>query len=151
MTTDYVVEAEYHGGMHFSGTVGGHPYHMDYPLRPGDALAGPKPMEMLLASLASCAGGSTAALMRRSGQPMEGLTVTARARRRVEHPTVFTEIALEFVFHGALDTATVAKVLSQVESQICPIWAMLKPTTLITSSFRIVAGVPASEGAGASY
>ena len=64
MTTEYVVEAAYQGGMHFSGTIGGRACHMDYPLGPDDAMAGPRPMDMLLASLASCVGGSVAALMR---------------------------------------------------------------------------------------
>ncbi|MCK7469559.1 MAG: OsmC family protein [Desulfomicrobium escambiense] len=61
---------------------------------------GPKPMEMLLASLASCAGGSVVALLRRGGHQFEALTVTARGQRRSEHPTIFTEIALEFAFRG---------------------------------------------------
>ena len=120
---------------------------MDYPLVPQDQLAGPKPMEMLLASLASCAGGSVTALMRRSGQVVEGLRVTARGQRRTEHPTVFTEIALEFVFTGNLDSATVEEVLARAESRICPVWAMLKPATPIRSSFRIMAGASANADA----
>jgi putative redox protein len=139
VTNEYVVQAVHQGGMRFSGTIGEHSFRMDYPLKPGAEVAGPKPMEMLLASLASCAGGTVAALMRRSGQTVEGLTVTARGQRRVEHPTIFTSIDLEFVLRGSLDPATVTRVLEQAESQVCPVWAMLKPSTPISSSFRVAA------------
>lgn len=138
--TESIVHAVYRGGMHFSGSIGGHAYQMDYPVQPDQVVAGPKPMDMLLASLASCAGGSVAALMRRTGQPFDGLTVTARGQRRSEHPTVFTEIALEFTFEGDLDPAAVEKVVAQAESQICPVWAMLRPSTPIHSSCRITEG-----------
>jgi len=37
------------------------------------------------------------------GQPVRGIEVNARGQRRDEHPTVITEIALEFVVHGAGD------------------------------------------------
>jgi putative redox protein len=141
VTTEYVVEAVHRGGMHFSGAAGGYEFHMDYPIRDGDATAGAKPMEMLLASLASCAGGSLAALMRRAGQAFDGLTVTARGQRRSEHPTIFTEIALEVVVQGQVDPAVVQKVMAEAESRVCPIWAMLRASTPIASSFRIASGV----------
>ena len=66
------------------------------------------------------------------------VTVRARGQRRSEHPTVFTEIALEFVVHGDLQEPVVAEALEQSEARICPVWAMLKPGTPITSSFQVV-------------
>ena len=125
-------------GLRFVATAGSHSVTTDYPLKPDDADAGQRPLEMLLASLASCAGGALLVLLRRGGHAVGGLTVRARGRRRSEHPTVFTEIALEFVVCGNLDGSVVAEALAQSESRICPVWAMLKPTTPITSSFRIV-------------
>lgn len=136
----YVVEAVHQGGMHFMTRIGARSVSMDYPLTPGEAGAGPRPLEMLLASLASCAGGTVVALLRRAGQPVDGLTVSARGVRRSEHPTVFTEIALEFVIAGNVQPPAVAGVLQEAETRVCPVWAMLKPTTHITSSFRVTAG-----------
>ena len=57
MAVECIVRAVHRGGMHFTGVVGNHTFEMDYPLDPGVAGEGPKPMEMLLASLAACAGG----------------------------------------------------------------------------------------------
>jgi putative redox protein len=137
MNTEYTVEAVLQGGMHFVANIGKRSVSLDYPLAPGDAGAGPKPMEMLLASLASCAGGTVAALLRRAQQPFRGVTVRARGLRRSEHPTVFTEITLEFEVVGGVDSDTLAGVLKQAETCVCPVWAMLKPSTPIHSSFRI--------------
>jgi putative redox protein len=134
----YVVEAVHQRGMHFITRIGDRSVSMDYPLPPGESGAGPRPLEMLLASLASCAGGSVVVLMRRAGQPIDGLTVNARGVRRSEHPTVFTEIALEFLIAGPADAPTVEAVLQDAEARVCPVWAMLKTATPIRSSFRII-------------
>jgi putative redox protein len=134
---EYTVEAVHQQGLRFVVTAGPHSLTTDYPLTADDPGFGPRPLEMLLGSLASCAGGALIALLRRAGQPVGGLKVSARGQRRAEHPTVFTEIALEFVVCGRVDSTTVAKAIERSETTICPVWAMLKPTTPITSSFRI--------------
>ena len=143
MAVECIVRAVHRGGMHFTGVVGNHAFEMDYPLDPGVSGEGPKPMEMLLASLASCAGGSVVALLRRGGHQFEGLTVTARGQRRLEHPTVFTEIALEFAFRGSLDAAAVDRAVSQAETRVCPVWTMLKSSTPVRTSVQIGADIPA--------
>ena len=74
-------------------------------------------------------------------QPFTGLTVEARGQRRDEHPTVLTEIAVEFVITGAgTDPGKVAQALKMAEEQLCPVWAMLKGGTPITATFRIIEG-----------
>jgi putative redox protein len=107
----------------------------DYPLRADEVGSGPRPLELLLASLASCAGGSVIALLRRAGQPIGGLKVSARGQRRAEHPTLFTDITLEFIC-GNADPVAVAQAVEQSEAQICPVWAMLKQSTKITTAIR---------------
>jgi putative redox protein len=125
--------------MIFTAGNGKHTVTMDYPRETQEG-AGLRPLEMLLASLAACSGGTLAGLLRRMEQPLQGLEVNARGVRREEHPTVFAEIALEFVVRGAgVDSAAVARALAQAEERVCPVWAMLKGGTPITASFRIVA------------
>ncbi len=134
---EYTVEAVQQRAMQFVVSVGPHSVLTDYPLQPDEPGVGPRPLEMLLASLASCAGGSMVALLRRAGQQMTGLRVRARGRRRAEHPTVFTEISLEFVVCGSVDPTAVGKAMEQSEATICPVWAMLKPGTPITATYRM--------------
>ncbi len=140
MSTEYVVEAVHRQGMQFECSVGPHSVMLDYPLEPGDGGQGPRPLEMLLGSLAACLGGSMVALLRRAGQSFDSLTVRSCGCRRTEHPTVFTEIGLELVFRGNVNEEIVRRCLSQAEEQICPVWAMLRPGTPIGASFRIETG-----------
>ena len=138
MPRELRVRAVHQGGMHFLADTGEHSVHLDYPLQSG-ATAGLTPLEMLLASLAACAGGTLAMLLRRAEAAPTGLEVEARGIRRDEHPTVLTDVDLEFVVHGSgQDPEVVARSLRVAEEQLCPVWAMLKPGTTIRSSFRIV-------------
>jgi putative redox protein len=97
------------------------------------------PLRLLLASLAGCSGSSIAVLLRRDGQPLDRVEVRARGRRRDEHPTVITDIDLEFTVFGDVDPARVEHALRLSESTICPVWAMVKAGTPISSSFTVVA------------
>ena len=77
-------------------------------------------------------------LLRKLKQPAQGVDVNVRAVRRDQHPTLLTEIAMEFVVRGTgLDPAVVAQALAQSEDQICPVWNMLKGGTPIKTSLRI--------------
>jgi putative redox protein len=140
MPTELAVHAVHEGGMRFAVTAGEHSVTLDYPLRPDEAGAGATPLQSLLSSLAACSGSTLALVLRRMQQPLEGLEVYARGQRRDEHPTVLTEIALEFVLHGPdLDPDAVARALTMAENQLCPVWAMLKAGTPITASFCLAA------------
>ena len=140
MSSELTVCASHEGGMRFTVTTGEHTVTVDYPLRADETVAGATPLQLLLASLAACSGSTLALVLRRMQQPVEGLEVQARGLRRDEHPTVLTEIALEFEVRGAgVDAEAVQRALTVAENQLCPVWAMLKAGTPITASFRVVA------------
>jgi len=139
MPQELSVRAVRESGMCFTASTGEHSVCLDYPLSPGPT-GGPTPLEMLLSSLAVCAGSTLGLLLDRMKQPFTGLVVEAHAKRRDEHPSVLTEIALEFVIAGAgTKPDKVAQALYMAEEQLCPVWAMLKGGTPITTSFRIAA------------
>ncbi len=138
MPTELSVRAVRETGMCFTASTGQHSVCLDYPLGPG-ATAGPTPLEMLLTSLAVCAGSTVALVLERMKQPLAAMTVEAKGTRREEHPTVLTSIALEFGVAGAgLDADRVAQALAIAEGQLCPVWAMLKTGTPITATFHMV-------------
>lgn len=139
MTTELSVQAVHLGGMRVLARSGGHEVLTDYPLPAGQAVEGLTSLELLLASLATCAANSVMAILKgKLNQSVTGLTVQASGSRRDEHPTVLTQIALEFVIEGAVDSDAAAKALAVSEAQLCPVWNMLKPGTPITASFRVV-------------
>lgn len=141
MPSELAVHAVQQGPMEFAISDGEHAVTIDYPLPGSDGpMQGMTPLRLLLASLAGCSASSIAVLLRRDEQPVTGIEVTARGQRRDEHPTVITSINLEFVVHGAVDPARVEHALTLSEQTICPVWAMLKTGTPITSSFSVVVG-----------
>ena len=139
MTTELQVHAVHEGGMRFTASAGGHAVTLDYPFRLDEVGAGPTPLQMLLMSLAACSGSTVALVLERMKQPFAGLEVDARATRSDEHPTVLTEIALIFTIRGVeVQPETVQKALDIAETQLCPVWAMLKAGTPIAASYRLV-------------
>jgi putative redox protein len=140
MPTELSVHAVHRGGMRIDAAAGEHALEMDYPMPGGDgACAGLTPLQVLLASLAGCSGNTLALVLGRMQQPVEAIEVDARGRRRDEHPTVLTDIALEFVVRGkGVEPAAVGRALTMAEEQLCPVWAMLKPGVAIGAAFTAV-------------
>ena len=131
MPSELSVHAVSLGGMKVDATAGEHRVHMDYPLTPTEVPAGFTPMQLLLASVAGCGGSTVALLLCKMNQPLTGLEVNACGTRRDEHPTVFTEIRVEFVVRGSVDPAAVEHAIAKAE-EICPVWAMISGTPLKT-------------------
>lgn len=126
-------------GLIFDIQAGPHTLVSDYPLQPGGAGLGPRPLELLLGSLCACLGGSMVALLKKQGQGVEGLTVAAEALRRDTHPTVLESARVTVSVKGAgMDAAKAQLALKQSEELICPIWAMLKPGMALTVELRLV-------------
>jgi putative redox protein len=141
MPSEIRVETVHQGGMKFTTTARGHAVTTDYPIRPGDA--GMTPLELILAALASCAGSAVAVLLRKAEQPFQALSVETRGLRRDEHPTLLTEITLEYAIAGTpIDRAAVERAIALAEEKLCPVWALLEPGTKLTSSLRMVSPEP---------
>lgn len=143
MPTELRIHAVHESGLRMAADNGRFSVTTDYPVKPGAALAGFTPMELLLASLASCSGSVVASLLARLHQPVTGVEVNARGVRRDEHPTVFTSIALEFVVRGRGVSPGAIQRAIQHADRLCPVWAMLKGTP-ITTSFAMVDAEPAA-------
>jgi putative redox protein len=139
MTTELCVRAVQQGGMRVTAGDGAAEILMDYPMAAGEPAAGLTPLKTLLASLAACSANSVRLLLERKlGQTVTALEVNAHAKRRTEHPTILTEISLEFLLKGpSLDPQAVERAIAFSEQQLCPVWNMLKSATPITAAFRI--------------
>lgn len=135
MRTDLSVRAVHTGDMRVDVHIREHVLPMDYPASQG----ADTPLELLLASLAACAGNTlNLVLCRKMGVRVTSLEVEARAQRREQHPTVLT--AIELVYHLRCEGAgqdMVERALRIAEDQLCPVLAMLRPGTEIRSSWRM--------------
>ena len=136
MRTDLCVRAVQLGEMRVEVQVREHVLNLDYPAVSGKE---PTPLEMLLASLAACAANTLRlVLCRKMGVPVDSLEVEARAERRTEHPTVLTAIELVYHLRGeGLAAEMVDHAVRVAEDQLCPVLAMLRPGTEISSSWLV--------------
>jgi putative redox protein len=139
MSTELSAKVILQDKVRFTGYAGSQPpVAIDYVPPLGDR-AGLMPLELLLISLAGCSGQTVIGILRKMRQPVQGLEVHAWGQRREEHPTIFTSITLEFVVQGAdVDPAAVGRAIALSEERFCPVWAMLKAGTTITSSFKVI-------------
>jgi uncharacterized OsmC-like protein len=76
-------------------------------------------------------------ILKKMNQAVKGLKVEAHATRRREHPTVLTEISLEFTVKGPVVPDAVARAIKASEERLCPVWNMLKGNTPIRASFHV--------------
>lgn len=105
---------------------------------------GTKPMELLLVSLAGCAGQTVVSLLQKMRQDVRTFSIRARGVKQADHPRVFTKIRLEVEAAGpGLDRAVVEKALQMTEEKYCPVFAMLKKSVEIRATIAISAA-PAS-------
>ena len=134
MRADLNVRAVHRGGMRVDAHVREHVLPMDYPAEAGKS---PTPLEFLMASLAGCAAATlNLVLSKKMGIRIDALEVEVRAERRTEHPTVLTEMELVYHLGGAeVNPDTVDQALRIAEDQLCPVLAMLRPGTVIRSSW----------------
>ena len=137
MKTELTVRAIHQGGMQVLADNGDFQVKMDYPVKDGDPTVGPTPLTMLLASLAACSLNSVIVVLKKMQQPVTGMQVEAHAARKTEHPTVLSEISLQFLIEGNVDPAAVSRALQLSEERLCPVWNMLKSSTSIKASFQM--------------
>ncbi|WP_298267061.1 OsmC family protein [Geobacter sp.] len=116
----------------------GHEVQIDYfpPLGEDNGLTS---LELLMISLASCSGHTVLFLLRKMGKTVEDVAVNAIGNRRMdEHPTVITDIELQFDLKGdKLDAPSVERAIRLSEETYCPVWAMLKSSVALSWKYSI--------------
>lgn len=139
MAKEVHADAVFKAGMRFDGISGraGKSVAIDFAPE-GEDVEGFLPLELLLASLASCTGQVVVGLLKRMGQEVKDLIVHARGTKKEIHPTVLTSIELELEFRGGkIDGPSLEKAISLSEERFCPVWAMLKPAVPIKVTHRM--------------
>lgn len=85
------------------------------------------PLQLLLISLATCAGGTVALLIRKFRKDLQGLSISMRGTQGEEYPHAFTRIDIEFTVVSADATEDdVMLAITKTEEKYCPVWAMIR-------------------------
>ena len=96
------------------------------------------PLELLLVSLSACSCHTVLFLLMKMGKAVDAMGVRAIGARQDDHPTVFTSIELQFNLKGNdLDAPAVEKAIKMSEETYCPVWAMLKNSTALSSKYML--------------
>jgi putative redox protein len=126
-------------GLTFAGKAdSNHWVIMDGPETVGGSDAGARPKELLLMALGGCTGSDVAAILKKKRIPLEGFEIRLNASTQEEHPQVFTDIHIEYVFFGEnIPVPDVERAIELSTTKFCAVSAMLKASVKITHSYKI--------------
>ena len=111
---------------------------MDGPENFGGSNAGSRPKELLLFALGGCTSSDVISILQKKRVPLEDYEVILKANTAEEHPQVFTDIHMEYVFYGeGINAADVERAIDLSTTKYCSVSAMLKASVKLTHSYRI--------------
>ena len=116
------VSLRHDGGLRFVIRTGsGHEVVVDNAT--GDS--GPRPTELVLAAIAGCTAMDVVEIMAKKRQPVDDYTAEVKGVQRAKSPNVFTEITVEHVFEGAVDTEAVRRSIELSATKYCTVSAQI--------------------------
>ncbi len=98
---------------------------------------GPSPVEAVLMALCSCTSVDVISILQKKREPLQGLTVTAHAERRQEHPRSFQTIRLVYRAYGKLSRKAVEDAVALSKNKYCSVSAMLSGTASIHAEIEL--------------
>lgn len=132
-------------------TPSGHSVIMDAAPDVGGTNQGPRPMELLLVSLAGCTAMDVISILRKKRQPLEGFAMEVRGERAPEHPKVYTDIDVLYIVKGNVDPQAVVRAIELSVTKYCSVSAMLRRTARIRYRYRIEPAAPGAEPVEGEY
>lgn len=132
--------------VHFEATNGeGAVVSVDGSPSVGGEGLGLRPMELVLASLASCSGIDVVTLLKKMRQPLEDIRVDVEGTRAEdETPAVFRHIHLRFHLQGDLDPEKARKAVGMSVEKYCSVARMLERSATITWDVAVRPGTAPS-------
>ncbi len=104
----------------------------------GGSSAGPSPKELILIALAGCTANDVIPILRKKKTPLDNLEINVTGTERDEHPRIFTDIHVEYIFHGdGIDPRDVERAIELSTTKYCTVSAILGASAKLTHSYRI--------------
>lgn len=112
---------------------------MDTIIEQGGNGEGATPMELILMGLGGCTAMDVISILQKKRQEISNFEIVLHADRATEHPKVFTDITLEYVFTGkGISQEAVERAIDLSENKYCSGLAMLQKGVNIQTTYRIV-------------
>jgi len=120
-------------------TESGHRILLDAKPKVGGEDRGPRPMEVLLVSLAGCTGMDVASILAKKRVNLQKMTVKISAEQAPQHPKYFTKIDVEFNFEGkGIKEEDVKQAIELSRDKYCSVSVMLEGKAEISYRWNIV-------------
>lgn len=133
------VEVKWIDGMRFVAIPeSGHAVIMDSSKDKGGLDSGPRPMELLLISLAGCTGMDVIYILKKMRVQVQGFELKIDAERRREHPRYYSKVHVKYVFYGKdIPEDKVREAIELSQQKYCSVSATMKAVGEVTYSFEI--------------
>jgi putative redox protein len=120
-------------------TESGHLFMLDAKPEVGGEDKGPRPMEVLLVSLAGCTGMDVASILKKKRVNLQSMNVKINAEQAPQHPKYFTRIDVEFNFEGKdIKEKDIKQAIELSKDKYCSVSAMLKDKAEISYRWNII-------------
>jgi putative redox protein len=146
MATKHAVVTQIQGVTLAAKSDSGHWVMMDGGPTFGGSLGASSPKELLMMALGGCTANDVIPILRKKRVPVEHVEIHVTGTAREEHPQIFTDLHIEYIFRGeGIDPADIERAIDLSTTKYCSVSAMLQPTVQLTHSYRIVpSAVPAA-------
>ena len=132
------VTLDHTGDMAFEAALPtGHTLTFDAAEEHGGRNSGPRPTDLLLATLGGCTAMDVISNLRKMKQPVEGYRLLVECQRATDHPRVYTHITVTHILTGDIDEERLAHAIQLSDEKYCSVSAMLARTARIETTFRI--------------
>ncbi len=133
------VKTTWKGNMAFEAIVNDLPIIMDAAPEHGGMNQGPRPKELLLASVSGCTGMDVVAILKKMKVELESFNIYVEADVTEEHPKHYTRMHLIYEFKGKnLDREKLEKAVTLSQDKYCGVSYMYKKFLAFTYEIRVL-------------
>mgnify|MGYP001282064711 FL=1 len=130
---NHEIETQWMGKMQFNALINGHTVVMDAPERSGGEDTAPIPKPFVLAALSGCTGMDIVALLRKSSNPVDDLSMTVTGELSKQAPMQYVSIHIRYDFKGGENSKEAAlKAVTDSQEKYCGVSSMLKKAIPVT-------------------
>lgn len=117
----------------------GHGVVLDTSPEVGGQNKGSTPMELVLIALGGCTAMDVISIMQKKKQDLKGLEIKIDGLRSDEHPRVYKEINIHYIFKGKnLSEDACKRSIELSQEKYCSVSAMLSKVAVIKYTWEIV-------------
>src|SRR5512139_399506 len=116
----------------FQGTSGQSTFTLD-----SKGVAGPSPMQSLLASLAGCMAIDVVMILQKGRHPLAGLEAKLVGQRAEEEPRRYTAITLHFVVTGDVPAQAIERAIELSHDKYCSVWHSMRQDIDLKSTYEV--------------